>query len=51
MSMRMPCYIIAAVYAIGAIECTLLAVKYRSKQPLIFTLIFTVAALLFFTIA
>lgn len=50
-NMRVQCYIIAAIYALAAIACTAIAIKYRSKQPLIFTLIFTIAAILFFLIA
>ena len=49
--MRVCNYIIAAIYAAAAIAHTILAIKYRSKQPLIFATIFTIAALLFLIIA
>ena len=42
--MRICNYIIAAIYAATAIAHAILAIKYRSKQPLIFTAIYAIAA-------
>lgn len=44
-------FIIAVIYVAVAIAHTIFAIKYRSKQPLIFATIYAIAALTFFTSA
>lgn len=49
--MRICNYIIAAIYVAAAIAHAILAIKYRSKRPLIFTAIYAIAAFLFLMLA